>query len=139
MHLGRPDPSQMTSPRAQRNFALALKIALVMLGILWTILIVDTAFGLGLGRFGLRPRQMEGLLGVFTAPLLHGGFGHLASNSLPLLVSLTMVLYLYPNSAMRAIPAIWLGSGLLGWVMWRTGGRFMAWFQRRRRPERPAW
>lgn len=126
MQLGKPDPHQISSPRAQRNFTLALKIALVMLGILWSILIIDSAFGLELGRFGLRPRHLDGLIGVFTAPLLHGGFEHLFSNSLPLLVSLTTVLYLYPNSAMRVIPVIWLGSGLLGWVIGRPSIHFGA-------------
>ena len=126
MQLGKPDPHHTSSPRAQRNFALALKISLVILGILWTILILDSVFGLGLGRFGLRPRRLDGLIGVFTAPLLHGGFEHLFSNSLPLLVSLTTVLYLYPNSAVRVIPLIWMGSGMLGWVIGRSSIHFGA-------------
>jgi membrane associated rhomboid family serine protease len=29
------------------------------------------------------------------------------------------MLYLYPNSALRVIPLIWIGSGLLGWVIGR--------------------
>ncbi len=126
MQLDKPDPHQTSSPRAQRNFTLALKIALVMVGILWTILILDSVFGLGLAGFGLRPRRLDGLIGVFTAPLLHAGFEHLFSNSLPLLVSLTTVLYLYPNSALRVIPFIWLGSGLLGWVIGRPSIHFGA-------------
>lgn len=126
MQLGKPDPNHISSPRAQRNFALALRISLVLLGVLWSILIIDSVFGLELGRFGLRPRQLFGLIGVVTAPLLHGGFEHLFSNSLPLLVSLTTVLYLYPNSAMRVIPFIWVGSGLLGWLIGRPSIHFGA-------------
>jgi membrane associated rhomboid family serine protease len=126
MHLGKPDSRITSSPRAQRNFKLALKIALLMLALLWVILIVDNLLDLGLVRFGLRPRHMEGLTGVFTAPLLHAGAEHLFSNSLPLLVSLTTVLYLYPASAMRVIPMIWIGSGLLGWVIGRPSLHFGA-------------
>jgi membrane associated rhomboid family serine protease len=126
MHLGKPDLRLTSSPRAQRNFKLALKFAMSMLAVLWVILILDNVFGLGLARFGLRPRHFSGLIGVFTAPLLHGGFEHLFSNSLPLLVSLTTVLYLYPRSAMRVIPVIWLGSGLLGWFIGRDSLHFGA-------------
>mgnify|MGYP001822736592 FL=1 len=126
MHLGKPDPRLTSSPRAHRNFQLALKTALVMTGVLWAILIIDSAFDLGLARFGLRPRHLQGLLGIFTAPVLHGGFEHLFSNSLPLIVSLTTILYLYPRSAMRVIPVIWLGSGVLCWIIGRPSLHFGA-------------
>jgi membrane associated rhomboid family serine protease len=126
MHLGKPDPEFTSSPKAQRNFKLALKMALTLVGFLWLILIVDSAFGLGLNRFGLRPRHIEGLIGVFTAPLLHGGAEHLFSNSLPLTISLTMVLYMYPRSSMRVMPIIWIGSGVLAWVIGRESLHFGA-------------
>jgi membrane associated rhomboid family serine protease len=126
MHLGKPDPRFVSSPRARRNFNLALKIALSLVSLLWVILIVDSVLGLGLARFGLRPRNFEGLVGLFTAPLLHGGFEHLFSNTLPLLVSLTTILYLYPRAAMRVIPIIWIGSGLMGWFIGRPSLHFGA-------------
>lgn len=119
MHLGKPESHVTSSPRAQRNFLLALKISLWIVGVLWMILIVDSTLGLGLGRFGLRPRHTDGLIGVFTAPLLHGGVKHLFTNTLPLLISLTTILYLYPRSAMRVIPMIWIGSGILAWFIGR--------------------
>jgi membrane associated rhomboid family serine protease len=126
MHLGKPDPRFTSSPKAQRNFILALKIALSLVGLLWLILIVDSVLGLGLARFGLRPRHVEGLIGIFTAPLLHSGAEHLFSNTLPLLISMTTLLYLYPRSAMRVIPVIWVGSGLLAWVIGRPSLHFGA-------------
>lgn len=119
MALGRPDPRFTQSPRARSSFRLALKITLVFIGIIWTVFIVDTAFGLRLGRFGLRPGSVGGLVGVFTAPLLHGGFQHILSNTLPLLISMTATLFLYPRSAFRVIPLVWLGSGLLAWFIGR--------------------
>jgi membrane associated rhomboid family serine protease len=126
MHLGKPDPRFTSSPRAHRNFKLALKSALCLLGLLWLILIIDSFLGLGLLRFGLRPRHLEGLAGVLTAPLLHGGPEHLFSNSLPLVISLTTILYLYPRAALRVIPIIWMGSGLLGWFIGRPSLHFGA-------------
>ena len=126
MHLGKPEPRLTSSPKAQRNFLLALKIALWIVGLLWLILIIDSFLGLELGRFGLRPRHIDGLIGVFTAPLLHSGARHLFSNTLPLLISLTTILYLYPRSAMRAIPIIWIGSGILAWFIGRSSLHFGA-------------
>jgi membrane associated rhomboid family serine protease len=126
MHLGKPDPRVASSPRAQRNFKLALKIALIFVGCLWAILIVDSLLGLGLARFGLRPKHVEGLIGIFTAPLLHGGAEHLFSNTLPLVVSLTTILYLYPAASVRVIPIIWIGSGLLAWFIGRPSLHFGA-------------
>ena len=41
MHLGKPDPRFTSSLKAQRNFKLALKIALTLVGFLWVILIFD--------------------------------------------------------------------------------------------------
>lgn len=69
---------------------------------------------------------MDGLLGVFTAPLLHGGVEHLFNNTIPVLVGLTACLFLYPNSSMLVIPGIWLGSGLLGWFIGRPSLHFGA-------------
>jgi len=119
MALGKPDPRYTQSKKAQSNFKLALRLALVFIGILWTIFVVDVVFGLRLGQYGLRPGSVPGLIGIFTAPLLHGSFEHLLSNTLPLFISLTATLYLYPRSAIRVIPLIWLGSGLLAWFIGR--------------------
>lgn len=119
MLLGKPDPRFTQSKKAHASFRLALKITLVFIGILWTIFIIDVAFGLRLGRFGLRPGSIPGLVGIFAAPLLHASFQHILSNTIPLLISLTATLYLYPSSAIRVIPLIWIGSGALSWFIGR--------------------
>jgi len=119
MALGKPDPRYTQSWSARTSFRLALKITVVFIGILWTIFIFDAVFGLRLGRFGLRPGSLPGLLGIVTAPLLHGSVQHLLSNTIPLLVSLTATLYLYPSSSLRVIPLLWLGSGALAWFIGR--------------------
>jgi membrane associated rhomboid family serine protease len=117
MPLAKPDPRYTLSPRARASFRLALRITLVFIGILWTVFIIDAAFGLRLGRFGLRPGSATGLIGIATAPLLHGSFQHLLSNTLPMLVSLAATLYLYPASSVRVVPLVWLGSGAIAWFI----------------------
>jgi membrane associated rhomboid family serine protease len=119
MALNKPDPRFTQSKRARSNFMLALKLSLIFIGILWMIFIFDAVFGLRLARFGLRPGSIPGIVGIFTAPLLHGGFEHLLSNTLPMFIAMTATLYLYPKSALRVIPLIWLGSGMLAWFIGR--------------------
>ena len=62
-------------------------ILLGFVSLLWLLELVDTFLLLGyLDRFGIRPREVEGLWGILTAPFLHGGIGHLTANTGPLLV-----------------------------------------------------
>lgn len=119
MSLQQPDQEFVSSRRAQANFWLALEISVGFLALLWAIWLMDTVFDLHLARFGLRPGDISGLVGVITAPLLHGGAGHLFNNSIPLLVAMTAILYLYPNASLRVIPMVWLGSGVAGWIIGR--------------------
>lgn len=110
------DPDYASSERARANFRLALKIALGFVALIWLIDIVNWALALELQRFGVRPRQLAGLPGILLAPLLHGGPVHLVANSLPLLVLGTGMLYLYPNSALTVLPAVYLGPGIAVWL-----------------------
>ena len=110
------DPDYASSERARANFRLALKIALGFVALIWLIDIVNWALALELQRFGVRPRQLARLPGILLAPLLHGGPVHLVANSLPLLVLGTGMLYLYPNSAVKVLPAVYLGPGIAVWL-----------------------
>ncbi len=121
-----PDPRYSSSKKAAANLRLAAWISIAFIGLLWLILLLDSVTDFNLLQYGLRPGSAEGLLGVFTAPLLHGGVEHLFNNSIPLLVGLTACLFLYPNSSLLAIPSIWLGSGLLGWFIGRPSMHFGA-------------
>lgn len=119
MALGKPDPRFTHSKKAQANFWLALKLSFWFLLVIWAIFLIDNLLGLGLGRFGLRPGSTPGLVGIITAPVLHGNLQHIFSNSMPLFISMTAILYFYPNSSVRVIPMIWLGSGILAWFIGR--------------------
>ena len=119
MQLHRPDPRYTTSARARLNFRLAVKIAIGFVVLLWAIHLLNWSLNLGLTRFGIYPRELNWLPGVLFAPLLHGSFSHLISNSAPLLVLTTCMLYLYPGSALRVIAAVYLGTGIVVWLFAR--------------------
>src|SRR3970040_1148842 len=99
MQVHIPDPAYTGSERARANFRLAAKIALGFVALLWLIQLLNGGLGLALQRCGGRPRPCAGLRCILLAPLLRGGFAHLMTNSLPMLVLGTGMLYLYPNSA----------------------------------------
>lgn len=63
----------------------ALVMGLLLAG-LWVLEAVDQASGNQLDGYGIRARELDGLPEIFTAPLLHAGWDHLASNSLPFFV-----------------------------------------------------
>jgi len=65
------------------------------------------------------PRKTEGLLGIITSVFVHGDLGHIASNSLTMLVLGMMLFYFYRKIAFPVFLWIWLISGLWLWV----GGR----------------
>jgi membrane associated rhomboid family serine protease len=119
MQIDTPDPAYTGSEQARANFRLAVKIAVGFVVLIWLIQLLNSGLDLGLERFGIRPRELAGLPGILFAPLLHGGFAHLIANSLPLLVLVTGMLHLYPNSAVRVLPAVYLGPGIVVWVFAR--------------------
>ena len=120
MQVDIPDPAWTSSEQSRASFRLAFRIALAFVVLIWLIQGLNWALDLELGRFGVRPRELAGLPGILLAPLLHGGFAHLATNTLPLLVLGTGMLYLYPGSSLKVIPAVYLGPGIAVWLLARA-------------------
>lgn len=120
MEIHTPDPAFTSSLRSRANFRLAVKIVAGFVALLWLIQVLSSALDVGPADFGVRPRQLAGLPGILFAPLVHGGFAHLFANTLPLLVSGTAMLYLYPRSSLRVLPAIYLGPGIAVWLFGRA-------------------
>ncbi|RBY94283.1 rhomboid family intramembrane serine protease [Blastococcus sp. TBT05-19] len=110
---------QATSPREDRRAAL-LTLA-VLVGVMWVAEIVDVVLGGRLDLLGIEPREVDGLTGVVLAPFLHGGFGHLAGNTVPLLV-LGAVVAIGGLARLLAVTVIvTLVSGLGTWLSGSDG------------------
>lgn len=88
-------------------------------GALWWIRILDEGLGWELGALGVHPGAPAGLIGVLTAPLVHGSFEHLVANTPALLVLGTLLCYGYPRARAAVLSLIWLGSGLGVWLIGR--------------------
>jgi membrane associated rhomboid family serine protease len=119
MHFPVPDPAYTGSTLARAHFRLAARIVIGFAALLWIVHLLNWGLDLDAAPFGIRPRQWSGLLGILLAPLVHGDFAHLIANTLPLLVVGTALLFLYPTSALRALPWLYLGPGIAVWLLGR--------------------
>lgn len=97
----------------------AILFSAVFIAILWLIKFIEFSLGLSLYSFGIRPNAAEGLMGIISAPMIHGSWQHLISNTLPLLLLGSLLLYGYPRIRWRSILIIWLLSGLGVWLFAR--------------------
>lgn len=74
--------TKVPSATASRRRA-AIELLLAMVLLMWVLEVVDTSLDNRLDRYGIEPREVDGLDGVIAAPFLHVGFGHLIANTLP--------------------------------------------------------
>lgn len=106
--------------KQSRHFRRSLKIVFYTLIVLWVVFLLDVLNGFTwYESFGLYPRNIAGLKGIFFSPLLHGGVEHILSNSGPLAFILFMILFFYRNTAFSAILMIYLLTGFFVWVFGR--------------------
>jgi membrane associated rhomboid family serine protease len=118
MHLPTPEappdsPAQRLADR--RRLLRALNASLAFVLVLVAVFSAQGAFDVG--AWTVQPWSLEGLRGLLAAPLLHGSLEHLATNAFSLLLLGTLAGSVYPRATLRALPLIWLGSGLGAWLL----------------------
>lgn len=79
-----PTRSREVAQRDPRTNGLILVAA--MAALMWIVEVIDAIADGRLDRFGIIPRQVDGLDGIFFSPFLHSGFGHLIANTVPFLI-----------------------------------------------------
>jgi membrane associated rhomboid family serine protease len=105
--------------RSPRRTAFSILIALVAL--MWVLEIVDVALDHRLDRYGIEPRDVDGLDGVVAAPFLHVGFGHLIGNTLPFVVMGVVIAFEGPLRLIGVTVITALVSGLGTWLIAPAG------------------
>ncbi len=88
--------------------------------LLWVLEVVDLAAGHRLDAYGVRPRTDDGLAGVVFAPVLHFGFDHLISNTLPVAILGFLVLASGISRGLAATAVIWIVAGTGVWLFGDT-------------------
>ena len=100
----------------KKHFRRSVVPPLIFVAVLWLIKFSEVQFHFNLFFLGIRPLTVEGLIGIFTAPFIHANYDHLLSNTLPLLVSVTGLIYFYKEISYRVITMIWLFTGFWVWL-----------------------
>jgi membrane associated rhomboid family serine protease len=115
-----PD-TQRRHDRRRLLWALNLSLAFVLL--LAVVFSAQSSFNWA--PFAIAPLQAQGLLGILTAPLLHGSVEHIAANATALLMLGTLAGAVYPRATACAVPLVWLGAGLGPWLLGEPGSHHL--------------
>jgi membrane associated rhomboid family serine protease len=87
----------------------------------FTLKLIETLEGVSFAEFGIKPHSVEGLPGILFSPLIHGDWGHLYANALPMFVLGTALFYFYRDISLKVFVFIYLFTGILLWAGGRTG------------------
>jgi membrane associated rhomboid family serine protease len=106
----------------KRELTLHAVVLLGFVATIWALEVVDlVVFGGALDVFGIRPRSISGLFGIFFCPFLHGGFVHLAANTIPFVVLGWLVMARETWHFFFVATVVALVGGLGVWLFGRPG------------------
>jgi len=87
--------------------------------LIWVVYWLEIQLGINLNDFGIYPRRLTGLKGIFFSPFIHGSLEHLYNNTLPLMVLTASLFYFYRDVAIQVLLIGFLLSGILTWLTGR--------------------
>ncbi|WP_338116837.1 rhomboid family intramembrane serine protease [Tenacibaculum soleae] len=96
-----------------------LAIPFVFVFSIWFIYWIEIKFGFNFNKFGIFPRTLSGLKGVFFSPFIHSDTNHLFNNSVPLFVLSASVFYFYKDVAGKIFTYGLILTGILTWLIAR--------------------
>ena len=105
----------------KRNIIRSFYFPLAFLTLLWLIRGMEYYFHIDLGFLGVLPLHLKGLIGLITAPLIHGSWSHLLANTFPLLFLSAGLFFFYREIAYKIFFLIYFISGFWLWVFAREG------------------
>lgn len=108
----------MKTPNSQ--FIRSLYIPFIYIIIIWLIKFIEEGSNLSWYEFGVYPRTFSGAKGILFAPLLHGSFKHLISNTVPLFVLFSSIFYFYKNISIKVFIYSYVLVGVGVWIFGRS-------------------
>ena len=101
------------------GFFKSIRFTLFIVLSLWSVKAVEVFFGYSFVRYGIYPREADGIAGIFLSPFIHGDWEHLVSNTFPLLFIMVMMQFFYQRIYVLTTVMIWLMTGILVWLFAR--------------------
>jgi len=105
--------TQAERPRSPSDAFVPL---IVMIVAMWAIQLIDVPLDGRLDRFGIRPRQVDGLDGIVLAPFLHAGWAHLIANTVPFVVMGGVICLSGAKRFVQVTVIVGLSSGVGVWL-----------------------
>ncbi len=87
--------------------------------VLWSVKFSEIILGVSFANLGIYPLSLKGLIGIITAPLIHGSISHLTNNTIPFLILSIATFYFYRPLGYRVFFLTWIMTGIWVWC----GGR----------------
>jgi len=100
----------------KNSFWKTIVFAFALVAILWIVFLLQFLGVINTDTYGNWPKHLEGLKGIIFSPFIHGSFEHLISNTLPILVLLTVLMNAYPRIAIFVLVFIHIVSGIMVWT-----------------------
>ncbi|MTD13354.1 rhomboid family intramembrane serine protease [Nakamurella sp. YIM 132087] len=114
------DPAPVAKAKDSSSLMPAVKPAAITVGafavVLVVVQVVNALMSYKLGQYGIVSRTGSGLLGIVTAPFLHGSWGHLLSNLVPLVVFGFLIMVGGVRQFVAVTILVWLISGFGVWL-----------------------
>ncbi len=99
----------------ENKFWKRLVLVFGLVAVLWVVFLLQEYFGYDFSAYGNQPQTKSGLKGILFSPFIHGSWEHLLSNTLPMMILLTVLLNAYPRVALVVLLFIHITSGMLVW------------------------
>ena len=99
----------------------ALALMAVIAALLFVVEAIDAASNHRLDRFGLKPREVDGLWGVLASPFLHASWWHLISNMAPFVLLGWVVLLSGLRTWLVVTAIVMFGGAIATWLIAPAG------------------
>lgn len=93
---------------------------------MWASFYLEYVFGLPISWYGIEPRTFHGLIGIFTAPLIHGDLLHLISNTIPMLFLGSVLFFFYGRIGGQVFFRSYFWTNILVWLFARPANHIGA-------------
>ncbi|MDD2382275.1 MAG: rhomboid family intramembrane serine protease [Mariniphaga sp.] len=113
------NPRKLDPKLEKRIFIHSLVFPAAFVLLCWIIELIKATTSIHFVRLGVYPLHWKGLPGILFSPLIHSGYNHLISNSIPLFILFFALIYFYRRISYRIFFLLYILSGISVWLVGR--------------------
>jgi membrane associated rhomboid family serine protease len=96
-----------------------IAMPLIIIGIMFWIKLVESNTGISFSDYGIYPKSLSGLKGLFFSQFIHGDWKHLIYNSIPFFFATLSLFMIYPKSSINVFMICFFIPGIFVWLLAR--------------------